>query len=75
MNNIESSIPKLINMLKVVEPSLKEGKSVMLIKPLSSKKSSKNKKKSTKVRRGVAKKKVVETTPKGTCLHYVKSGH
>ena len=76
MNNIESSIPKLINMLKVVEPSLKkEGKAVMLIEPLSSKKSSKNKKKSTKVKRGVVKKKVVETTPKGTCFHYGKSGH
>ena len=78
MNNIESSIPKLINMLKAVEPSLKKkGKVVMLLEPFSSKKSSKNnnKKKSTKAKGGVAKKKAKETTPKGTCFHCGKSGH
>ena len=78
MNNIESSISKLINMIKAVEPYLKKkGKYVMLVEPSSSKKSSKNdkKKKSNKAKGGVAKKKAKETTLKGTCFHYGKSGH
>ena len=46
MNNIESSIPKLINMLKTIEPTLNnEGKIVMLMDTFGSKKSSKNEKK------------------------------
>ena len=64
MNNIESSIHELINMLKIVEPSLKKkGKVVMFVVPLSSKKSSKNKKKSNKAKGGVAKKKTKEIAP------------
>ena len=63
-------------MLKAIEPTLKkEGKVVMLVEPSNSKKNSKNKRKSTEVKGGVAKKKAKETTPKGTCLHYAKSGH
>ena len=60
MNNIESTIPKLINMLKTVEPSLKkEGKVGMLVESFGSKNNSKNKmkKKSTKAKGGVSKKK------------------
>ena len=46
MNNIGSTIPKLINLLKTVEPSLrKEEKHVMLVDSSCSKKSSMNKKK------------------------------
>ena len=46
MNDKETSIPKLINLLKIVEPTLiKEGKNVMLVNSSSSKKGSKNKKK------------------------------
>ena len=62
---IESSILELINMLKAIKPSLKkEGKAMMLMDTSGSKKSSKNKKK-----------KVRETTLKGTCFHFSKSGH
>ena len=58
INNIESTIPELINMLKAVEPSFKkEGKAVMLVEPSGSKKSSKNKKMSTKAKGGMDKKK------------------
>ena len=63
-------------MLKAVEPSFeKEGKAVMLVEPFDSKKSSKNKKKSTKAKGGMDKKKAKEIAPKGTCFHYSKSGH
>ena len=45
MNNITSTIPKIINMLKTVEPSIKkEGKSMMLVDSSSSNKSSKKNK-------------------------------
>ena len=46
MNDKESSILELINLLKTVEPTLKkEGKTVMLVNSSSSKNGSKNKKK------------------------------
>ena len=46
MNNITSTILELINMLKTIEPSLrKEGKSVMIMEPSSSKKSSRTRRK------------------------------
>ena len=45
MNDKETTIPELINLLKTVEPTLvKEGKTVMLVNSSSSKKGSKNKK-------------------------------
>ena len=45
MNNIESTILKMINLLKIVEPTLKkEGRSIMVVESLGFKKSSKNKK-------------------------------
>ena len=63
MNNITSTIPKLINMLKTVEPSIKnEGKSMMLVDYSCSKKE----KKSTKAKGGVGNEKAKETTQKGT---------
>ena len=74
MNNIESSIPKLINLVKIVEPTLKDkGKAMMIVESLGSK--NKKKKKTTKPNRGVAKKKAKETTTKGTCFHCHKDGH
>ena len=74
MKNIESSIHKLINILKTIEPYLKkEGKVVMLVETSSSK--NKKKKKSIKAKEGVAKKKAKKTTLKGTCVNYGKSGH
>ena len=46
MNDKETTIPEMINLLKIVEPTLvKEGKTVMLVNSSSSKKGSKNKKK------------------------------
>ena len=59
MNDKETTIPELINLLKTVEPSLvKEGKTVMLVNSSSSKKGSKNKKKRkiTKQKGGLARK-------------------
>ena len=79
MNDKETTIPELINLLiKTIEPTLmKEGKTVMLVNSSSSKKSSKNKKKRKipKQKGGVAKKKVKETSSKGTCFHCGKEGH
>ena len=60
MNDKETIITELINLLKKVEPTLKkEGKVVRLVNSFSSNKSFENRKKrkSIKVRRGVAKKK------------------
>ena len=46
MNDKETSIPEMINLLKIVEPTLmKEGNTVMLVNSSSSKKGSKNKRK------------------------------
>ena len=78
MNDKETSIPKLINLLKIVEPTLmKEGKSVMLVDSSSSKKGFKNKKKRkiTKQEGGVVKKKAKETSSKGTYFHCGREGH
>ena len=78
MNDKETTIPELINLLKTVEPTLvKEGKTVMLVNSSSSKKGSKNKKKRkiTKKKGGEAKKKVKETSSKGTCFNCGKKGH
>ena len=78
MNNKETSIPELINLLKTFESTLKkEGKTVMLVDSSSFKKSSKNKKKRkiTKQKGGAAKKKAKETSSKGTCFHCGKDGH
>ena len=78
MNDKETSIPKLINLLKIVEPTFKkEGKVVLLVDSSGSKKSSKNKKKRkiSKQKGGVAKKKAKETSSKGTCFHYGKEGY
>ena len=69
MNNIESSILELIDLLKIVEPTLKEGKTMMLMDTSRSKKSSKNKK-SIKLVGGIAKKKAKKKALKGTCFYY-----
>ena len=72
MNDKETSLLELINLLKKIEPTLKnEGKVVLLVDSFDSKKSSKNKKKRkiTKKNGGVAKKKAKETSSKGTCFH------
>ena len=78
MNDKETTISELINLLKTVGPTLmKEGKTVMLVNSSSSKKCSKNKKKRkiTKKKGGAAKKKVKKTSSKGTCFHCGKEGH
>ena len=72
MNDKETSLSEPINLLKIVEPTLKkEGKAMMFVDSSGSKKSSKNKKKrkSTKALGGVAKKRGKHTTSKGTCFH------
>ena len=78
MNDKETTILKLINLLKTVEPTLKkEGKILMLVDSFGSKKSSKNKKKRkvTKAQGGVAKKKAKQRTSKGTYFHCGKDSH
>ena len=72
MNKKETSILELINLLKTIEPTLKnEAKIVMLIGSSSSKKdskNSKNKKKPLKAKGGVTMKKAKEVALKGTCF-------
>ena len=79
MQSKETSIPKLINLLKTVEPTLKrESKTVMLVDSFVSMKGSKNKnkrKKPMKAKGGVTKKKAKETTLKGTCFHCHKDSN
>ena len=74
MNSKETSIPNLINLPKIVQPTLKnEAKTVMLVDSSDSKN---NKKKNLmKVKGDVTKKKVKEATPKGTCFDCGKDGH
>ena len=70
MNSKETSILKLINLLTIVEPTLKnEAKNVMVVDSSSFKNNNK-KKNPMKSKGGVAKKKVKEAAPKGTCFHY-----
>ena len=71
-NNITSTIPELIDMLKTIEPSIKEGKSSMLVDSMSYK--NKNKK-FTKPKGGVVKKRAREITPKMVCYHCGEDGH
>ena len=71
-NDKETTISELINLLKTIEPTLKkEGKTMMLVDFVGSKKSSKNmkKRKSTKAQGGVAKKKAKQIASKCTCFH------
>ena len=78
MNDKETTILELINLLKTVEPTLiKEGKTVTLVNSPSSKKGSKNKnkRKITKKKGGAIKKMVKETSSKGACFHCGKEGH
>ena len=78
MNDKETTIIELINLLKTVEPALmKEGKTVMLVNSSISKKGSRNEKKRkiTKQNGEATKKKVKETSSKGACFHYGKEGH
>ena len=78
MNDKETSIHELINLLKTIEPTLKkESKTMMLVDSFGSKKSYKNKKKRkiTKQKEGATKKKAKETSSKGTCFHCGKKGH
>ena len=77
MNNLLTTIPGLINLLKIAKPTNKDkGKVVMVVDSSGSKKSSKNrkKKKSTKPKGRVAKKKGKETTSKDTSFHCHKDG-
>ena len=74
MNNIESTILELINLLKIVEPTMKDkSKAMMVVESLGCKNN--KKKKTTKPKGGVTKKKAKETTTKGICFHYHKDGH
>ena len=74
MNDKDTTIPELINLLKIVKPTLmKDGKTVILVNSSSSK--NKKKRKITKQKGGATKKKVKETSSKGTCFHCGKEGH
>lgn len=72
INNIKTSIPGLINMLKIVKPILKKkAKTVMLMDSFGYKRSSKKKKNKNpmKVKGGVTKKKAIKKAPKRTYFH------
>ena len=74
MNDKDTSIPELTNLLKTVEPTLKkEGKIVMLVD--SSGSTNKKKRKITKQKGGVTKKKANKTSSKGTYFHCGIEGH
>ena len=74
MNDKESSIPELINLLKTVKPTLnKEGTTVILVDSSGSK--NKKKRKITKQKGGAVKKKAKEMSSKGICFHCGKEGH
>ena len=81
MPSKETSIPKLINLLKTFNPTLKnKAKTVMLVYSFVSKKGPKNKnkkkkKKPMKSKGGVTKKKAKEVAQKGTCFHCGQDGH
>ena len=79
MQSKETSIPKLINLLKTVEPTLKnKAKTMVLVDSSISKKGFKNKKKKKKAMKakgGVTKKKVKEATLKDTYFHCGQDGH
>ena len=83
MNNLSSTIPELINMLKTAEDSIKKNhKAVMLVhssKPSKKKGKNKKSKQPVKAQGGVKKRaKPVaekETNSERTCFHCGKSGH
>ncbi|KAJ8753578.1 hypothetical protein K2173_022819 [Erythroxylum novogranatense] len=77
MNQISTTIPELINLLKTAEQAIKkDSKQVLLVDSSSGSKKKKLKKKRSKKPKGsIAKKKTKETAPKGTCFHCGKTGH
>ncbi len=77
MNQISSTIPELINLLKTAEPSIKKDKQTVMLVDSSKKKSSSKKIKPIAAKGGVKKKaKAAEkAASKGTCFHCGKNGH
>ena len=80
MNKLNTSLPELLNMLKIIESNFKSEKaSVLLVDKISKKKirhKGSNKKKKVNPKASISKKKMLKSiSTKGTCFHYRKDGH
>ena len=76
MNKLNISLPKLLNILKIVESYFKREKTpVLLVDKINKKKGKKDSKKKLNPKAGISKKKVKKISTKGTCYHYGKDGH
>ena len=76
MNKLNISLPKLLNMLKIVESYFKDEKApVLLVNKINKKKDKKGSKKKMNSKAGIAKKKVKKVSIKGNCYHCGKEGH
>ena len=76
MNKLNISLPKLLNMLKIVESHFKgERAQVLHVDKISKKKAKKGSKKKLKPKASISKKKVKKVSTKDTCYHCGKEGH
>ena len=73
MNKLNTSLPKLLNILKIAENHFKGEKTlVLLVDKINKKKDKKDSKKKMNPKAGISKKKI---SAKGTCYHCGKKGH
>ena len=76
MNKLNTSLPELLNMLKIVESHFRDEKaSVLLVDKINKKKGKKVFKKKINPKAGIFKKKAKKVSAKSTCYHCGKEGH
>ena len=76
MNKWNISLPKLLNILKIVESHFKGEKTQVLhVDKINKKKAKKGSKKKMNPKADISKKKVKKVSTKGTCYHCGKEGH
>ena len=76
MNKLNTSLSKLLNMLKTVESHFKGEKTlVLLVDKINKKKDKKGSKKKMNPKDGISNKRMKKVSIEGTCYHYGKESH
>ena len=76
MNKLNTSLPELLNMLKIAESHFKGEKApILLVYKINKKKGKKGSKKKLNPKADISKKKTKKISTKGTCYHCGKEGH
>ena len=76
MNKQNISLPKLLNILKIIESHFKRKKApVLLVDKINKKKGKKDSKKKLNPKAGISKMKAKKISANGTCYHCSKERH